>query len=172
MDYVRARAADGNPFLLSLHYTAPHWPSESRASGGAKPEIDADIRHKDWGSIHVYRQMIREMDLTEGGTRRPVAAPRAARSGLAVQPPALLAHEVPRPEGDARWKMENLSIDDNEYLFDLSQDERELANQARRQPERLATMRTRYENWNATMAPIPDDAKSIPVYTEADMPAR
>jgi hypothetical protein len=33
-------------------------------------------------------------------------------------------------------------------------------------------MRARYEAWNATMAPIPPDAKSILVYTEADMPAR
>ena len=55
---------------------------------------------------------------------------------------------------------------------DLSQDERERANLARRHPERLAKMRARYEAWNATMAPIPEDARAILVYTEADMPAR
>jgi arylsulfatase A-like enzyme len=71
---------------------------------------------------------------------------------------------------DGRWKY--LAIDQHEYLFDLSQDERERANLARRQPERLATMRRQYDEWNATMAPIPADAKSILVYTEADMPAR
>ena len=71
---------------------------------------------------------------------------------------------------DGQWKY--LAIDANEYLFDLSQDERERANQAQRQPQRLAAMRARYEAWNATMAPIPEDARSILVYTDADMPAR
>ncbi|MGE4221684.1 MAG: sulfatase, partial [Alphaproteobacteria bacterium] len=71
---------------------------------------------------------------------------------------------------DGPWKY--LAIDQHEYLFDLSQDERERANQARRQPARLADMRSRWDAWNATMAPIPEDAKSILVYTEADMPAR
>ncbi len=71
---------------------------------------------------------------------------------------------------EGQWKY--LAIDQHEYLFDLSRDERERANQAARQPERLAAMRRRYDEWNATMAPIPADAKSILVYTEADMPAR
>ena len=91
---------------------------------------------------------------------------------------------------DGQWKY--LAIDEHEYLFDLSQDERERANLARRPPgpragmgrrgrggdpargarPRLAAMRRRYDAWNATMAPIPTDAKSILVYTEADMPAR
>jgi arylsulfatase A-like enzyme len=68
------------------------------------------------------------------------------------------------------WKY--LAIDGHEYLFDLSQDERERANLAHRHPERLAAMRRQWDEWNATMAPIPPDAKSILVYTEADMPAR
>lgn len=61
-DYIRRRADDRSPFLLSLHYTAPHWPWETRSQGKANPETDRDITHKHGGSIHVYRQMIREMD--------------------------------------------------------------------------------------------------------------
>ena len=61
---------------------------------------------------------------------------------------------------------------DDESRAHLTQDERERANLARRHPERLADMRARYEAWNATMAPIPEDARAILVYTEADMPAR
>src|SRR5690554_2877448 len=38
VDFVRERAADRQPFLLSLHYTAPHWPWESRSNGGPDPE--------------------------------------------------------------------------------------------------------------------------------------
>ncbi len=258
---IRRRAADRAPFLLSLHYTAPHWPWETRAQGGARPEIDADIRHKDGGSIRIYQQMIREMDegigrvldaldetglgedtlvvftsdnggerfsdnwplvggkmdLTEGGIRVPyiVRWPRVVPTGTVTEQQAITmdwavtmfeiagaatAPDVPldgvsllpvlrdptatfrrelfwrmkyrrqKALRDGAWKY--LAIDDNEYLFDLSQDERERANLARRHPERLAAMRARYDAWNATMAPIPDDARAILVCTEADMPAR
>lgn len=60
--YVRDRATDARPFLLSLHYTAPHWPWETRAQGGADPEVAKDIRHLDGGSVETYQTMIREMD--------------------------------------------------------------------------------------------------------------
>src|SRR5690606_25042249 len=60
--YVRERAADGRPFLLSLHYTAPHWPWETRAQGGIDPEVMQDIAHLDGGNVETYRTMIREMD--------------------------------------------------------------------------------------------------------------
>jgi len=261
VDYVRERSADRQPFLLSLHYTAPHWPWETRGDGAARPEVDADIRHKDGGSIHVYQQMIREMDegigrlldaldeggigedtlvvftsdnggerfsdnwplvggkmdLTEGGIRVPyiVRWPKVVPAGTVTRQHSVtmdwavtmldIAGARPGPEvpldglsmlpvlrnpampfdrplywrmkyrrqkamRDGPWKY--LAIDDNEYLFDLSRDERERANLGRRHPDRLADMRRRYDEWNATMAPIPDDAKSILVYTEADMPAR
>src|SRR5690606_21648628 len=60
--YVRERAADGRRFLRSLHYTAPHWPWETRAQGGIDPEVRQDIAHLDGGSVETYRTMIREMD--------------------------------------------------------------------------------------------------------------
>ena len=261
--YVRERAGDRQPFLLSLHYTAPHWPWESRANGGARPEIDADIRHKDGGSIRIYQQMIREMDegigrvldaldegglgddtlviftsdnggerfsdnwplvggkmdLTEDGIRVPyiVRWPKVVAPGNVTQQHAITmdwavtmfdiagieratTDEFPLDGVSLRpvladpaavlgralyWRMKYrrqkamregpwkyLAIDEHEYLFDLSEDERERANLARRHPQRLAAMRRRYDEWNATMAPIPHDAKSILVYTEGDMPAR
>jgi arylsulfatase A-like enzyme len=60
--YVRDRAADKKPFLLSLHYTAPHWPWETRAQGKIDPEISRDISHLDGGNVETYQTMIREMD--------------------------------------------------------------------------------------------------------------
>lgn len=60
--YVRERAADGRPFLLSLHYTAPHWPWETRAQGGPDPEVMKDITHLDGGNVQTYQTMVREMD--------------------------------------------------------------------------------------------------------------
>jgi arylsulfatase A-like enzyme len=60
--YVRDRAAVKEPFFLSLHYTAPHWPWETRAQGAPNAEIMRDIRHLDGGSVETYLTMVREMD--------------------------------------------------------------------------------------------------------------
>jgi arylsulfatase A-like enzyme len=62
VQYVKDRAADQQPFLLSLHYTAPHWPWETRAQGKIDPEISKDISHLDGGNVETYQTMIREMD--------------------------------------------------------------------------------------------------------------
>ncbi|MPS28693.1 sulfatase-like hydrolase/transferase [Pigmentiphaga sp.] len=259
--YLRARAGDRQPFLLSLHYTAPHWPWETRAQGGANPDTDQDIRHLDGGSVHIYGEMIKaldegcgrvlkalddlgladdtvviftsdnggerfsdtwplvggKMDLTEGGIRVPYIVQWGDRiapgsvsaqhcmtmdwtatmldiAGVPAHPgypfdgvsmlPVLRepAHEFPRElfwrmnyRGqralrDGPWKY--LAIEGNEYLFDLSADERERANLALRQPERLARMRGRCDDWDAVFGAIPADARSELVYTEKDMPSR
>ncbi|NYE23809.1 sulfatase-like hydrolase/transferase [Pigmentiphaga litoralis] len=62
VDYLATRAGDRKPFLLSLHYTAPHWPWEPRAQGGPNAHVDTDIRHLDGGSVHVYGEMIKALD--------------------------------------------------------------------------------------------------------------
>jgi arylsulfatase A-like enzyme len=54
------------------------------------------------------------------------------------------------------WKY--LSLEGSEFLFNLEQDVRERANLARRDPQRLAAMRVRYSQWEASMPPIPRDA--------------
>ena len=63
---VRRRVAlqSKQPFLLSLHYTAPHWPWETRDDGElAKSFGKANpIYHLDGGNIHAYRRMIHHMD--------------------------------------------------------------------------------------------------------------
>ena len=54
----------------------------------------------------------------------------------------------------------------------LAADERERANLAAVQPERLASMRSAWEAWNAQMPAIPQDATVSLCYTEQDMPQR
>lgn len=49
------------PFLLSLHYTAPHWPWETRDDEAEARRIEK-IFHTDGGSVHTYARMIRHMD--------------------------------------------------------------------------------------------------------------
>ena len=56
-DHASKRA----PFLLSVHYTAPHWPWETRADAKLGSSL-ASIVHVDGGSVPIYQQMIREMD--------------------------------------------------------------------------------------------------------------
>jgi len=68
------------------------------------------------------------------------------------------------------WKY--LQVDGNEYLFNIPADERERANLARREPERLATMRQAWLTWNATMPPIPEDATVSLGYSVKDIPQR
>jgi arylsulfatase A-like enzyme len=65
------------------------------------------------------------------------------------------------------WKY--LSTDDGEFLFDLSRDQRERANLARREAERLATMRERYAAWEKTVPAVPAEAMSVIPYSRADL---
>jgi len=60
MNFVRR--AKGKPFLLSLHYTAPHWPWETRADEEESNRLGGRISHFDGGSVQTYHEMIRAMD--------------------------------------------------------------------------------------------------------------
>ena len=62
------------------------------------------------------------------------------------------------------WKY--LKIRDREFLFDLAQDERERANLKERHPERFAALKRRFDQWNATMLPYPDDSGSHNISAE------
>ncbi len=64
VDCVRQCAAAsraGRPFFLSVHYTAPHWPWETR-DDGAPADTGGSLFHRSGGSIHIYRRMIHHMD--------------------------------------------------------------------------------------------------------------
>jgi arylsulfatase A-like enzyme len=62
VDFVERQRDAAAPFLLSVHYTAPHWPWETRADAAIAPGLHKAITHLDGGSIEVYRTMIRHMD--------------------------------------------------------------------------------------------------------------
>ena len=65
VDYVRRMApgaAQGTPFFLSLHYTAPHWPWETREDHALSQEVKDNLFHLHGGNIHTYRRMIHHMD--------------------------------------------------------------------------------------------------------------
>ena len=65
VDYVQRMAAGshaGTPFFLSLHYTAPHWPWETRDDATIAQEIRSNLFHLHGGNIHSYQRMIQHMD--------------------------------------------------------------------------------------------------------------
>ncbi len=264
VDYVN-RMADGaradTPFFLSLHYTAPHWPWETRDDAHIAPEVAKNLFHLDGGNVESYRRMIHhmdegigwivaalreqgllentlivftsdnggerfsdnwplvggKMDLTEGGIRVPwiahwpavvpagvtstqhsmtmdwsrtvldaagvSPAPTHEPDGVSLLP--VLRDPTQRFDRPLYWRMNHrgqralrvgdwkyLRVDGNDYLFNLSQDERERANQGKREPERLLAMQAQWEAWDATMPPIPADAQVSLGYSYRDMPQR
>lgn len=261
VDYVQRMAQQDAPFFLSLHYTAPHWPWETRDDAAKAPAVKDNLFDLSGGNIHTYRRMIHhmdegigsimaalekngmadntlavftsdnggerfsdnwplvggKMDLTEGGIRVPwiahwpqaitagtvseqqcmtmdwsatmldaagvAADPRYPLDGVSLLPVLRDAgktfarplhwrmnHRGQRALRDGDWKY--LQVDGNEYLFNIPADERERANLARKEPERLAAMREDWLAWNATMPPIPEDATVSLGYSVKDMPGR
>jgi arylsulfatase A-like enzyme len=64
------------------------------------------------------------------------------------------------------WKY--LSVEGDEFLFNLAKDERERANFGKRDPKRLAAMRAKYLAWEEALPKHPDATYSV-VATKADM---
>jgi len=65
IDYIERRAADaraGTPFFLSMHYTAPHWPWETREDRALAEDVRSNLMHLHGGNIHTYQRMIHHMD--------------------------------------------------------------------------------------------------------------
>jgi arylsulfatase A-like enzyme len=258
VDFIEGRRGDAQPFLLSVHYTAPHWPWETRHDEAESRRIGDAIYHLDGGSLATYREMIREMDegiaaildalrrigadddtllvftsdnggerysdnwpfvgqkmdLLEGGIRVPLiarwpsvipagavtsqlaitmdwVATMLAAADVAAHPGhpldginllPLLRDPAANTSRTLYWRMNHrrqravrhdgwkyLSVDGDEFLYDLQQDARERANLAARFPARLRELRDRYTQWDATMPAIPGDAAVHLVYGASDM---
>jgi arylsulfatase A-like enzyme len=79
-DLITARAVSfikrkrQQPFLLSVHYNAPHWPWETRRDAAEAKRIQK-IYHFDGGSLATYLEMVRIMD---EGIGKILAALKAA----------------------------------------------------------------------------------------------
>ena len=261
VDYIDRMAQADAPFFLSLHYTAPHWPWETRDDAHLAPALRGKLFNLEGGNIHTYQRMIHhmdegigwvmdalrrhgmddntlviftsdnggerfsdnwplvggKMDLTEGGIRVPwiahwpavIAAGRTTSQhclsmdwsatmieasgaqpdpaypldGVSLlpvlqQPGAEFArpmywrmnHRSQRAARSGHWKY--LRVDGHDYLFNIANDERERANLAAREPDRLAHLRDDWETWNASMPAIPDDAAVSVGYSAKDMPQR
>jgi arylsulfatase A-like enzyme len=60
-----AKARAGEPFFISLHYTAPHWPWETRDDEALSRTIartGGNLFHLDGGNVQTYLRMVHHMD--------------------------------------------------------------------------------------------------------------
>jgi len=73
VEFVKRKRKE--PFLLSVHYNAPHWPWETRDDEAEAERIEK-IFHFDGGSVSTYLTMIRQMD---EGIGRILAALKSAK---------------------------------------------------------------------------------------------
>jgi arylsulfatase A-like enzyme len=64
VEEVRAAAGAGAPFLLSLHFTAPHWPWQGPNDPPLPP--NASLWHHDGGSLETFGEMVRSLDAAIG----------------------------------------------------------------------------------------------------------
>jgi arylsulfatase A-like enzyme len=239
---VETYARSKEPFLMSLHFTAPHWPWEGPNDEAESKRIAGRLRHHDGGTQKTYISMVQSLDvnigrvlqaldvnglssntiviftsdnggerfskiwpfsgmkqeLLEGGLRVPhiVRWPERiapglvseqvmitmdwvptllAAAGTGMDPaypsdgeslvPTLTGRAAPHPRKlywrykaasqravrDGDWKY--LSINGNEFLFDVVQDPRERGNLRNRHKEVFERLRSDWESWNATMLP-------------------
>ena len=77
IDRVKTGAAGDEPFFLSVHYTAPHWPWETRDDEALSRELVENqqaIYHLHGGSVDSYRRMIHHMDEGIGRIMRSLRA--------------------------------------------------------------------------------------------------
>ncbi len=80
-----SRTAKGSaPFFLSLHYTAPHWPWETRGDAALAQEIKANIFHLHGGNIETYRRMLHHMDEGIGALMQALRDAGCAEDTLVV----------------------------------------------------------------------------------------
>lgn len=257
--FLRRQSA-AQPFLLSLHFTAPHWPWEGPGDEAVSRELKT-LNHADGGNLRKYGEIVAALDaavgrvlatleaqglaqntivvftsdnggerfsnvwpftgqkseLLEGGIRVPTLLRWPARvkpgqvsdqvvitmdwlptllaaAGGAPHPdypsdgrsllPQFLGQAAPaerqlfwrykanaqRALRDGDWKY--LQVNGNEFLFNLAHDQRERANLAEREPERLSKLRADWLAWNAGMLPITDDVRTYKISgkVQADRP--
>jgi arylsulfatase A-like enzyme len=67
VDAVNSYAKSGQPFLISLHFNAPHWPWEGPDDEAESKRLaGTSLRHFDGGTQKTYQHMIEAMDAQIG----------------------------------------------------------------------------------------------------------
>ena len=82
---VEAFARASAPFLLSLHFSAPHWPWEAPGDTAESDRMTGPtLRHFDGGDQATYRRMVEAMDTQIGRVLASVEAQGLTRDTIVV----------------------------------------------------------------------------------------
>ncbi len=80
---VEGYAKAKEPFLISLHFTAPHWPWEGPVDEAESKRIKS-IMHRDGGTQRTYTAMVQSLDVNVGRVLRALDANGLASSTIVV----------------------------------------------------------------------------------------
>jgi arylsulfatase A-like enzyme len=83
VDLVESYTATGRPFLISLHFSAPHWPWEAPGDEAEAQRLQ-NLSHHDGGTQHIYRRMIQQMDLQIGRVLQALDATGAGQDTIVI----------------------------------------------------------------------------------------
>ena len=82
---VHDRAAEGRPFLLSLHFNAPHWPWVAPGDRAESERLaGSNLRHYDGGDLKTYARMVGAMDLQIGRVLQALEANGIADNTIVI----------------------------------------------------------------------------------------
>ena len=83
VDMVETYAGTGQPFLISLHFSAPHWPWEAPGDEAESQRL-RNLFHYDGGTQRTYQRMIQQMDLQIGRVLQALDAAGAGQDTIVV----------------------------------------------------------------------------------------
>ena len=83
VEVVDGFAKSGRPFLVSLHFNAPHWPWEAPGDEAEAQHLSR-LSHFDGGTQRTYQQMIQQMDLQIGRVLQAHDANGAASNTIVI----------------------------------------------------------------------------------------
>jgi len=80
---VEGYAKSKEPFLMSLHFTAPHWPWEGPDDEAESKRI-RNIFHRDGGTQKTYGTMVQSLDVNIGRVLQALDATGVANNTIVV----------------------------------------------------------------------------------------
>src|SRR5262249_39545563 len=85
VETVKTYAKSGQPFLISLHFSAPHWPWEAPGDEEVSNRLKGtDLRHFDGGTRKTYQLMIEAMDAQIGAVLDALEASRLTENTIVI----------------------------------------------------------------------------------------
>ena len=85
VDVVDGYAKSGRPFLISLHFNAPHWPWEAPGDEAESNRVrSTNLRDFDGGTQKTYQRMIQEMDRQIGRVLEALNANGLAENTIVI----------------------------------------------------------------------------------------